>query len=111
MVLPEMEEPLLLGHADVYPSTKASTRGVGGGATSNRSIRVFHHQGKLSSVHATALLRCYAAKMATQVAGQCLGPILKVHAAAEEEMDCLTCNDEPDKSTEDHQTEHEAVTF
>lgn len=98
MLLPETEEPLLLDHTDVYPSTKVSKWGVGG--TSNRSIRVFHHQGKLSSVHATVLLRCYTAKMVTQVAEQCLGPILKGHAAVEEEMDCLTCNDEPDKSSQ-----------
>jgi hypothetical protein len=29
-----------------------------------------------------------------------LGPILKGHTADEEETDCLTCNDEPDKSSQ-----------
>jgi len=30
----------------------------------------------------------------------CLGPILKGHAAVEEEMDRFTRNDEPDKSSQ-----------
>lgn len=45
-------------------------------------------------------------KMVTNVTG-CLGPILKGHAAVEEEMDCLTRNDELTSCPKPSETNYE----